>query len=201
MAKPDLNTVQSRIDPTYPRILKDRDQFNDWYLDEDIIITLQNGHILELPKGFRFDSHSVPFFARWWLPKFLPSPASDDNRYPGNDIYVALVHDALVALDHWHRYNRKFEDDEYWILHQLPEYKMTETRAFWMSLAVSVNGWLRWTMWGDDRGTPKAHSRVTVHIEQSDYPLKTAEKCDCGKSDSSNDGATQSADEKSSPSV
>jgi len=54
MTRPDLSTVQSSIYPTYPRILKDRDQFNDWYLDEDTVITLHNGHILELPKGFRF---------------------------------------------------------------------------------------------------------------------------------------------------
>lgn len=171
MTRPDLSTVQSSISPTYPRILRDRDQFNDWYLDEDTVITLHNGHILDLPKGFRFDSHSVPFFARPFFPKFLPSAPTDDNRYPGNDIYVAMIHDALVALDHWHRYNREFEDNEYWVLHQLPEYKMSEARAFWMSLAVSVNGYLRWTMWGDDRGTPKRYSRVTVTITQSDDPL------------------------------
>jgi len=82
-----------------------------------------------------------------------------------------MVHDALVALDHWHRYNREFEDNEYWVLHQLPEYKMSEARAFWMSLAVSVNGFLRWTMLGDNRGTPKRYSRVTVTITQSDDPL------------------------------
>jgi len=34
-----------------------------------------------------------------------------------------------------------------------------------------VNGFLRWTMLGDNRGTPKRYSRMTVTITQSDDPL------------------------------
>ena len=82
MTRPDLSTVQSSIYPTYPRILKDRDQFNDWYLDEDTVITLHNGHILELPKGFRFDSHSVPFFARPLSRNFCPAPRQTTTAIP-----------------------------------------------------------------------------------------------------------------------
>lgn len=146
------------LTPTYPKIVPDRDQFNDWYLDEPVTIHLQNGHILKLDKGFRFDSHSVPFVFRLIFPRYVKT----DTEV--NDVYAALVHDALIALDHWHRYNRKFEDQEYKRFHDMEEYQISKFRAYWMPLAVRFAGWLKYDIWGDNRGIPKKQTKVEVKI-------------------------------------
>ena len=143
--------------PTYPRLIPDRDKFHDWYLDEDVIITLQNGNQLHISKGFRFDSHSVPWPITYILPRHV-------STLPGtpNDTYAALVHDALISLDNWHRYNRKFEDTEYKRFMNMPEYKISRFRSYVMPIAVRLYGWLHYDIWGDNRGIPKNGQHITI---------------------------------------
>jgi len=146
--------------PAYPRLLPDRDEKNDWYLDEDVLITLYNGNTLHIGKGYRFDSHSVPWWARWLFKRYIKTDIGKPN-----DVYAALVHDVLISLDGWHRYNRKFEDTEYKRFMNMPEYKINSMRSFWMPLAVRTWGWLKYDVWGDYRGIPKVDTKVRVVID------------------------------------
>lgn len=141
--------------PEYPRLLPDRDKINDWYLDEDVHIVLTNGHYLLLKKGFKFDSHSVP----WGLHFLFP-------RYYGNDIYAAMVHDCLVAGEHWLPYTRRFVDRQYKMIMNHPDYKTTKARAFWMPLAVMTWNALRY-YWRDYRGKvpEKMHIELGVTVK------------------------------------
>lgn len=139
--------------PTYPRIIPDRDQYRDWYLDEDVTIPLLDGNTLSVSKGYRFDAHSVPWAFRWAFP-----------RYNNKDIYCALVHDALIDFESMHRYNRAYIDNVYKVYMNSPHYKSTKLRAFFMPLAVSVYGYLRFTMWGDYRGEPKENQTIVVSV-------------------------------------
>lgn len=131
-------------------IIPDRDRYRRWYLDEKVIHTLHNGHILLIDKGYRFDAHSVPWWARWVFPKY------------DTDIYAALIHDALVDTAPWHRYPRKFIDHEYKLLMQQYSHGL---RKFWMPLAVTVYGYLVFTLWGDYRGEyNKYQTQVEVKV-------------------------------------
>lgn len=144
--------------PTYPRLLKDRDQVNDWYLDQDCTIVLHNGHTVLLKKGFKFDSHSVPWWARPIFPRYIPTT---DNRE--NDVYAAMVHDALVACEHWLPYERSFVDYEYKRFMNMLEYKMCKRRSYWMPLAVSVFGSIKYG-WRPYRGEVPKKMHITVAI-------------------------------------
>lgn len=131
------------------RVIPDRDRYRKWYLDEDIVHTLHNGHVLKINKGFRFDAHSVPRPFRWIFPQY------------DTDIYAALIHDALVDLAPWHRYPRKFIDKEYKVLMKEHSHGM---RSFWMPLAVTIYGYLVYTMWGDHRGDYSKHTSIEVSV-------------------------------------
>ena len=144
--------------PQKARILPDRDDTRNWYLDEDVRVTLHNGDCVEIPKGYRFDAHSVPWLFRWAFPK---------NK--GDDIYAALVHDYLIDTSPFHRYPRSFMDYEYGRFMSMPEYKVSEMRATFMPAFVKLYGYLRFTIWGDDRGDYTKHrTTVSVKIEQED---------------------------------
>lgn len=140
--------------PTHPRIIRDRDHYRRWYLDEDVTIYLKDGHVIELSKGYRFDAHSVPFLFRLFFP-----------RYNSRDIYAALVHDALVDFESLHRFNRKYIDDVYTMYMRKPEYFSNKWRAFFMPLAVRTFGFLRFTLWNDYRGEPKPGTRIIARVE------------------------------------
>lgn len=146
--------------PTYPRILPDRDQVNDFYLDEDVIITLHNGHTIHCGKGFRFDAHSVPWWARLVFPRYIPT----ENNI-GNDIHCALAHDVLVATEHWHRYPRWLVDYEYWRFMQMPEYKMTEARAKWMPWAVQTWGKIKYWRRAYRGDYSKYQTHITIKVD------------------------------------
>lgn len=143
--------------PVYPRILPDRDNYRRWYLDEDVIVELTNGDLLYINKGFRFDAHSVPFWARIFF--------NTDNRF---DTFASLVHDYLVDTSPWHRYNRKFIDDEYTRFMKAPAYFESHRRTRWMPLAVRVWGYLKFDLWGDFRGESKPNTKVVVRVEYDD---------------------------------
>lgn len=130
------------IEPKYPTIKPDRDRYRRWYLDEDVKVTLHNGHTYTIGKGFRFDAHSVPFIFRIFF------------RQTDFDVYASLVHDWLVDTAPWHRYNRKFIDTEYKIMMNDKTYKVSNLRSYFMPLAVRVYGWLMFDLWGDKRGEP-----------------------------------------------
>lgn len=132
------------------RILRDRDNYRKWYLDEDITHVLHNGDILKINKGYRFDAHSVPRPFRWVF-----------QQYDGRDILAALVHDYLVDTAPWHRYNRRFIDREYTSLMQL---YATKHRAFFMPLAVRLYGFLAFDLWCDYRGEIKPDTKVEVKV-------------------------------------
>lgn len=140
------------MQPTYPRLLKDRDKYRRWYLDEPVTIQLSDGHRLDIPKGYRFDAHSVPFIFRLLFPK-----------YNSRDVYAAMVHDCLIDIEMFHRFNRRFIDNEYKRLMEMPEYFGNRYRRFLMPLAVRLWGFLAWDIWGDYRGEPKKNT--TLHID------------------------------------
>lgn len=139
--------------PTYPRLLRDRDNYRKWYLDEPVLIYLSDGHQARIPKGYRFDAHSVPLIFRWLFPK-----------RDGHDIYAAMVHDYLVDVEMFHRFNRKFIDNEYTRFMNMPEYFTNKHRRYLMPRAVRLWGFLRWTLWGDYRGTPKPNTVIDIHV-------------------------------------
>lgn len=146
------------MDPIYPRILPDRDKVNDFYLDEDVVVELTDGHKLEIQKGFRFDAHSVPWWARLVFPRYIPT--KDNKR---NDIYAAMVHDYLVATEHWHRFSRSYMDYEYSRFHNDIHYKMSDMRATWMPWAVSMYSKIKY--WGKNyRGKVKPNTVVKVEV-------------------------------------
>ena len=144
--------------PKYPRLLKDRDKLNDWYLDEDVVVPLTGGHTLRIQKGFRFDSHSVPWYMRWLFPRYLPT--ADNYK---NDIYAAMVHDYLIATEHWHRFSRSYMDEEYRMFMNMSEYKMSDLRSKWMPWGVKLNTKIKYLN-KDYRGAVKPNTRVFVSI-------------------------------------
>ena len=126
--------------PTYPRILPDRDRYRRFYLDEQTEVTLHNDDIIVIPKGYRFDGHSVPIIFRLLFKKY------------GKDIYAAMVHDFLIDMESLFRYNRKFQDAEYKRFMNMPEYRESWYRSKFMPLAVRFYGFIRFDIWGDNRG-------------------------------------------------
>lgn len=129
--------------PTYPRILPDRDRFRRFYLDEAVDVTLANGDVLTIPKGYRFNGHSVPLVFRPLFP------------VDGRDLPASLIHDYLIDMESLHRYNRKFMDNEYTRFMNMPEYVASRRRALLMPIAVRLWGYLRFDIWGDNRGVVK----------------------------------------------
>lgn len=141
------------MQPTYPKLRKDRDNYRKWYLDEPVLVHLADGHTLEIPKGYRFDAHSVPFIFRFLFRKF--------NK---KDVYAAMVHDFLIDIEMFHRFNRKFIDNEYTRFMNKPEYFSTKLRRYWMPRVVRMAGFLMWDLWGDNRGEPKPDTHIKVCI-------------------------------------
>lgn len=132
------------------KIIPDRDKYRKWYLDSPVEHTLHDGNMLYIDAGYRFDAHSVPLIFRWLFPQY------------DTDIYAALIHDALVDLAPWHRYNRAFIDREYTLLMQRYSYGL---RRYWMPKAVWLYGFLRFTLWGDYRGEYKDKVRICVKVD------------------------------------
>jgi len=145
--------------PKYPRIIPDRDKHRDWYLDEDVLVLLEDGHSLYIEKGYRFDSHSVPRWARLFFPRYIKT----EEGMP-NDIYASMVHDYLIDTEPWHRFTRAYIDRQYVQFMHNPYYIITDARAKWMSRAVSLYGYLKYTVWQDYRGEVKPNTHVRVHI-------------------------------------
>lgn len=132
-------------------ILPDRDRYRNFYLNEDVTITLNNGDVLEIQKGYRFNAHSVPIIFRWLF-----------KRYDTQDIIAALAHDFLIDTAPWHRYNRRCIDNVYT---ELMHKHAKPFRAFWMPLAVKVYGTL-FHYWRDNKPTIRKYRTVIkVHVE------------------------------------
>lgn len=141
--------------PYQPRIIADRDRYRRFYLDEDITFTLTNSHTVRVCGGYRFNGHSVPFGVRWLFP----------NTLEHRDLPAALVHDILLETQGWHRYNRRFIDQQYAHFHQ--QYCHSRWRAFWMPLAVQVWGFVTTTVWGDYRGEPHTHTQLSICVKHN----------------------------------
>ena len=133
------------IHPTHPRYLPDRDRTNDWYLDEDFTFQMRNGNYVTIKKGFKWDSHSVPILFRLATPRYIHTEQGTNN-----DIYAALIHDVLVAAEHWLPYTRAMQDAEY--AYYMKVYQMTWWRRFIMPKAVWLYGFIAYTLWWDYRG-------------------------------------------------
>ncbi|MEO0343509.1 MAG: DUF1353 domain-containing protein [Pseudomonadota bacterium] len=141
------------LTPSHPKIVNDRDNYRKFYLTQDVIVDLPKGHRLIVKMGYRFDGHSVP----WPLKFFL-------LKAKGKDIYAALVHDYLIETEGFHRFNRRFIDRVYMTIMEDDLYFTSKFRRYWMPLAVNINGFFRWTFWGDYRGKPKTATVVDVQI-------------------------------------
>lgn len=137
------------------RIIPDRDRWRRWYLDEDAVYILTNGDVLRIDKGYRFDGHSVPFLLRWLFPRFNES-----------DIEAAMVHDYIIDTMPWTRYNRKFADAQYkYYMEQLSDNPL---RKKVMPLMVRFYGYLRYDIWGDNRGEMKYRTSVYVKVVETE---------------------------------
>lgn len=80
----------------YPRSRKSK--FFELYTDLEV--TLSNGDVIVIPKGFQTDLSSVPR----WLWSFLPSY--------GVDLIAYIIHDYLY---HTQKYSREFSDREMYL--------------------------------------------------------------------------------------
>lgn len=131
-----------------PSIIPDRDRFRKWYLDQDFACTLTDGTVLVIRKGYRFNGHSTKPL-HWIFPQY------------DVDIVAALVHDYLLDTAPWHRFNRDYIDRQYVYFMNQYSYGL---RKFVMPKAVRVWGFLKCTMWGDYRGTPKEGTVIDVVV-------------------------------------
>lgn len=133
------------LDPTHPKIRPDRDRQYRFFLDEDVTVTLQNNNTHLIPKGYRFDGHSIPRIFWFWFPAF------------DADVYAALVHDWLIDTEMFWRYNRAFQDETYKTLMHDPQYFASRYRRLCFPIVVRLFGWLRFGLWGDFRGEIKSN--------------------------------------------
>ena len=133
-----------------PRIVPDRDNYRKWYLDEDFRTALTDGTVLIIKKGYRFNGHSTGILG------FLL------RDHSGSDIVAALVHDYLLDTMPWHRFTRKFIDDEYWLFHQL--YSHSKIRTFLMPKGVYFWGFVKTLGYRDFRGEIKPNTVVEVIV-------------------------------------
>lgn len=140
------------LEPVYPRILPDRDRYRRYFLDEDVVVTLSNGNKHTIPKGYRFDGHSIPRIFWFWFPAF------------DADVYAALVHDYLIDMEMFWRYNRKFQDTEYQLFMEHPLYFASKYRRWWFPRVVRIAGFLKYDIWGDDRGIIMNDTDYTTNI-------------------------------------
>ena len=124
------------MQPKYPRINPDRDRQRRFYLCEDVKVTLSDGITIVIEKGYRFDGQTIPFGLRGFFPAF------------DTDVYAALVHDALLDTEMFHRYKRSFIDKEYQRFMEMPEYFATRTRRYFFPRIVRFFGYIKRTMWG-----------------------------------------------------
>ena len=124
------------MQPKFPHIAPDRDRTRRFYLCEDVKVTLSDGITIVIEKGYRFDGQTIPFGLRGFFPAF------------DTDVYAALVHDALLDTEMFHRYKRSFIDKEYQRFMEMPEYFATRTRRYFFPRIVRFFGYIKRTMWG-----------------------------------------------------
>jgi hypothetical protein len=122
--------------PKQPHIATDRDRKRRFYLCEDVHVTLGDGAIFIIEKGYRFDGHSIPFLMRSFFPVY------------DVDVPAAMVHDYLLDTEMFHRYKRSFIDAEYKRFMGKPEYFATKTRRWLFPKVVGFFGYIKRTMWG-----------------------------------------------------
>lgn len=128
-----------KLAPAHPRIVRDRDNYRRFYLDENVFVTLHNGDAHVIEKGYRFNGHSLGI-AKLFFSQF------------GNDVEAALVHDWLIDMSPWFRYTRKFQDIEYQLLMEDPLYFDSSLRRWVFPRVVRLWGYIRYDIWGDYRG-------------------------------------------------
>jgi len=124
------------MNPPYPHINPDRDRIRRFYLCEDVTITLSDGTEYPIEAGYRFNGHSIPPGFKGIFPVY------------DLDVYAALVHDNLLDTEMFHRYKRKFIDEQYVHFMHKPEYFATKTRRFLFPRVVKFFGYIKRTMWG-----------------------------------------------------
>lgn len=134
-----------------PRILPDRDNVRNWYLDEDVTHVMHNGDVLQIGKGYRFDGHST-------------RPFHHIFKQNDTDILAALVHDFLLDTRPWHRYSRKFIDQEYYHIMQTVSYGY---RKKVMPFVVRCWGFLMSFGWTECRGDYQGNVFISVKMGKS----------------------------------
>lgn len=154
----------TKLTPKYPRIIKDRDQYRRWYLDQATTVTLSNGDKLRIPKGYRFDAHSVPLIFRVFFGKTYQAGEEINSK---NDIYASMVHDFMIDVEMFLRYNRAYQDATYKDIMRNPDYSLNKYRSSLMPFAVSTYGHLRYGLWGDYRGEPKKETFIHIKTNES----------------------------------
>ena len=129
------------LTPSHPVIRPNKRGFG-WYVDEPVTLAFDqrrgNGHgfrIVQIPKGYTFDGHSVPRIF-WGI--FPPV---------GRDVYAALAHDYLYQYAKTLRITRADADATYTAFMNDPLYRLSRTRSSVFPLAVRLFGWA-YFYWG-----------------------------------------------------
>ncbi|MCV6584142.1 MAG: DUF1353 domain-containing protein [Marinibacterium sp.] len=148
-----------QLTPSHAELRRDRDNYRRWYLNEDVTVALTGGHTAIIPKGYRFDAHSVPGLLRIFF-----------RKYNKHDVYASMVHDFLIEIEGFHRFDRKYMDLEYWRLMEHPDYFGSRYRRYFMPRAVRFWGWLKWDLRGDYRGTVLANTHLDMRGMKQAHP-------------------------------
>ena len=128
------------------KILPDRDKWRNWYVDVDHIFYFE-GHCFRVRKGYRFDGHSVPWFAAW---VFKP----DVNKE------AAMLHDYILDTMPWHRFGKRFAARAYVDIMQ----NDTWARRTFMPAVVTASAYIKTCLRGDYRGEIKPNTVVDVSV-------------------------------------
>jgi hypothetical protein len=128
------------------KILPDRDNVRNWYVNEDHLFVFE-GHMFIVRKGYRFDGHSVPFFAKWFFK-------------PEVNIEAAMLHDYILDTMPWHRFGRRFAARAYVDIMQTD----TWLRRNVMPAVVTAAAYIKTFVRGDYRGEVKPNTVVDVSV-------------------------------------
>ncbi len=120
--------MEAYLTPDYPILRPNREGYG-WYLDEPVTVDVGGPTSFTIPKGYKFDGHSVPRVLWALSPPF------------GRDIYAALVHDYMYEYAKTLGVDRSFADDAYDKIMCHPKYRMNGFRATVMPFVVKVLGW------------------------------------------------------------
>lgn len=128
------------------KILPDKDNWRKFYLDQDYTFYFE-GHTFVIRKGYRWDGHSTPWFARTIFA-------------PDTNLTAALVHDYMIDTMPWHRFGYRFAARAYLSAMR----NDTWIRRNIMPAGVTAYAWVKTCIKGDYRGEVKPNTVVDLKV-------------------------------------